>query len=230
MLVFFFYATFAAKINKGNNMSEKLDYESHLYAIPSIVNVEYGVFIQDTNGKLWETDDWEVAKWEYSAEPNAVAVIAKETKFLIALSQHPSIALSSFSVTQFEKYMMTISDRTKAKSDYNGMENTTNMLLAQPSSDYAAGWCNAFTFPDGKTKGYLPSLGQLYLAYQNKAAIDAALSACGETAMSTFGYLSSTFWGTVCDYRNFWMLDWGDCSIIIHGVYYGSRVRPFANF
>ena len=216
-------------------MSEKLNYESHLYAIPTIANVEYGVFIQDTNGKLWKTEEWEVAKWKYSAEPNAVAVIAKETKFLIALSQQQLMTLSNSFATPFEEYMTGTLDKTKAKSDYDGMGNTERMLLAQPSSDYAAGYCNAFTFPDGKTKGYLPSLGQLNLAYQNKAAVDAALAACGGTAMNCSTgcyYWSSTFCGYygIDDCRRCWMFDWGDCDIIICGLYYVSRVRPFANF
>lgn len=213
-------------------MSEKLNCESHLYVIPSIVNMEYGVFIQDTNGKLWKTEEWEAAKWKYSAEPNAVAVIAKEAKFLIALSQQQLMTLSNSFATPFEEYMTGTLDKTKAKSDYDGMMNTESMLLAQPSSDYAAGYCNAFVFPDGKTKGYLPSLGQLYLAYQNKADVDAALAACGGTTMSTEYYWSSTFCGYygTDDCRRCWMFDWGDCSIIIRGLYYGSRVRTFANF
>ena len=158
-------------------MSEKLDYESHLYAIPSIVNVEYGVFIQDTNGKLWETEDW-----DNSVKPNAIAIITDETKFLMALEQ-TDLQISSTCQTELEEHMYAASCHKLAISDYDGAGNTARMLKAQPSTDYAAGYCNAFVFPNGKTKGYLPSLGQLYLAYQNGEAVNDALRACGGTVM-----------------------------------------------
>ena len=184
-----------------------------------------GVSIQDINGKLWKTEDW-----DNSAKPNAVAVIAKEDKFLIALVE-PLSRLSVSSIhTALEKYMTATSSATEAKADYNGLGNAANTLKAQPSTDCAAGYCNTFTFPDGKTKGFLPSLGQLRLAFQNKANIDAALNKCGGTAMSTEYYWSSTFRGLYDIYRRFWTLYWSDGMVSFNGLSSSHYVRPFADF
>ena len=185
-----------------------------------------GVYIQDVNGKLWKTEDW-----DNSAKPNAVAVIAKEDKFLIALTEPLSRPMLSLSYAALEKYMDATSSATEAKADYNGAGNTANILKMMLSTDCAAGYCNAFTFPDGSTKGFLPSLGQLNLAYQNKAAVDAALSKCGGTAMTNNYYWASTFWGVGSSgYRHCWLLRWSDGYVYGDGLNYNYRVRPFANF
>ena len=39
-----------------------------------------GVYIQDVNGNLWKTEEW-----DNSVKPNAIAVVADEAKLLIAL-------------------------------------------------------------------------------------------------------------------------------------------------
>lgn len=208
-------------------MSEKLNYESHLYAIPSIVNVEYGVFIQDTNGKLWETEDW-----DNSVKPNAIAIITDETKFLMALEQS-DLQISSTCQTEFEEHMYAASTSHAAIKNYDGAGNTARMLKVQPSTDYAAGYCNAFTFPNGKTKGYLPSLGQLYLACRNKGKVNAALGKCGGTAMGIpyVYYWSSTFWGNNrYGYRNCWILSWSDGGVDNYYLNSYFYVRPFADF
>ena len=185
-----------------------------------------GVYIQDINGKLWKTEDW-----NNSAKPNAVAVIAKEDKFLIALVEPLSRMSISLSYTALEKYMATTSSSAEAKADYNGVGNTANILKMMLSTDCAAGYCNAFIFPDGTTKGFLPSIGQLNLAYQNKAAVDAALKKCGGTAMNTSSYYwSSTFRGMNGNDRFCWTLRWSDGNVDYGYLGNGTYVRPFASF
>lgn len=186
-----------------------------------------GVYIQDINGNLWEVDDW-----DGSVAPNAIAVIADESKFLIALTQMPSAGpISRDPTAPIDDYMAAALDTTEAKAEYDGAGNTAKILKVESCTDYAAGYCDAFIFPDNKTKGYLPSLGQLNLAYQNKAAVDAALGKCGGTAMSTSCYYwSSTFWGVYCGYRRCWRFGWSDGYVF--GNHLGGKefVRPFANF
>ena len=185
-----------------------------------------GVYIQDVNGKLWETEDW-----DGSVKPNAVAVIAKEDKFLIALVEPLSRMSISLSYTALEKYMATTSSSAEAKADYNGVGNTANILKMMLSTDCAAGYCNAFIFPDGTTKGFLPSIGQLNLAYQNKAAVDAALKKCGGTAMNTSSYYwSSTFRGMNGNDRYCCRFGWSDGYIYSGSLNLYGYVRPFASF
>ena len=184
------------------------------------------VYIQDINGKLWETEDW-----DNSVKPYAIAIITDETKFLMALEQS-DLAMSNICQTDFDEYMFAALTSHVAIKNYDGAGNTEKMLKAQPSTDYAAGYCNAFTFPDGKTKGYLPSLGQLYLACRNKGEVNAALSKCGGTTMSTnYNYWSSTFWGkNQYDYRSCWVLGWNDSGIYNVRLIDVECVRPFADF
>lgn len=186
-----------------------------------------GVYIEATNGELFTSD-----KWTGSLIPNSVVVIQDEVRFRIALTQSSRMMSihSSYSET-LENYMTAISDTAQAKLDMKSADNTANIMKLQSGTGYAAGYCNSFTFPDGKTKGLLPALGWLQTAYDNKAAVDACLAACGATAMDTSNYhWASTFWGLIDGIRFCWILRWSDGYA--DGSYLDSsnRVRPFAAY
>lgn len=200
----------------------------------SITYIELnGAFIEATDGTLYTSSEWVSSK-----TANSIVVAGDGIRFRIALTEQSiGLQMNKISESPFEDYMIRISGTTKALSDYDGAGNTEKIIRAVPMynyADYAAGYCNAFTFPDGKTKGFLPSLGQLNLAYQNKAAVDAALAACGGTAMNISSnalYWSSTFYGT--DYNNYracWILYWSDGSIERRLLNSANKVRPFAAY
>ena len=185
-----------------------------------------GVYIQDIDGKLWKAEEW-----DDSTKPNAIAVIGGKAKFLIALKQLPLLMqISSSAYEPLEDYMASLSISRVSREDYDGAVNTASILKIQSNTSYAAGYCNSFTFPDGKTKGFLPSFGQINLAYRNKVAIEAALSKCGGTAMTEDYYWTSTFWGVYDNHRYCWLLYWSDGNYrcdYLNNAYY---VRPFADF
>lgn len=190
--------------------------------------IKLGVFIQDKSGKLWTTDSWNTSN---NSNANAIAVLTSNVKVLVALTDSGGNKQihSSYSGA-LENYMTAISDITQAKADYKGAENTANIMKLQSSTSYAAGWCNAFTFPDGKTKGHLPSLGEFWEVYQNKSLVDAALSKCGGTAINTGSYhWCSTFWG-VNNGRLCWVLRWSDGRAGGCGLNDGRYVRAFAAY
>ena len=192
------------------------------YKIPT----ENGVYIESVTHKFYLTDDWDTAN-----TANSIAVVADECKFRIALTGLSSdMQMNNSNFDPWETYLSGITDETVAKTDYNGAYNTQQILTLQPSTEYAAGWCNAYTFPDGKTKGYLPALGELYLAYQNKDAINAALTKCGGAALVYRAYYwSSTFYGlTVDEQIMFWRLYLYDSYVMCDYVYgLGNCVRAF---
>ena len=128
--------------------------------------------------------------------------------------------------------MTAISDSSQAKLDMKSAENTANIMKLQSGTGYAAGYCNSFTFPDGKTKGLLPALGWLQTAYDNKAAVDACLATCGATAMDTSNYhWASTFWGVnSTSNRGCWVLRWSDGGAGYYSLGFSTRVRPFAAY
>ena len=188
-----------------------------------------GVFIEATDGMLYTSNNWNSSK-----TPNSIVVAGDSVRFRIALSQSSStMKIHSNYTDALEQYMTGVSSSATALSDYNGAGNTANIMKLQPSSDYAAGYCNAFTFPNDSTKGFLPSLGQLNLAYQNKAAVSTALSACGGAAMNADRYWSSTFCGVNGSFRSCWGFIWSGGSVYSDGLsslYYKSYVRPFAAY
>ena len=192
--------------------------------------IKLGVFIQDKSGKLWTTDSWDTSN---NSNANAIAVLTSNVKVLVALTDSGGTKQihSSYSGA-LENYMTAISDTTQAKADYKGAENTANIMKLQSSTSYAAGWCNAFTFPDGKTKGHLPSLGEFWEVYQNKSLVDAALSKCGGTAINTGSYhWCSTFWGiNYYGYRFCWLLRWSDGIVSTDDLSYSRYVRAFAAY
>ena len=185
-----------------------------------------GVYIEGLNGKFYTVDNWKGGN-----DANSVAVASGDVKFRIALTQAPStMEISRHKQGPLDNYMTEIWYETEAMVDYDGAGNTAKIMQMQPSTQYAAGYCDAFVFPDDKTKGYLPAFGQLNLVYLNKAAVDVALNVCGGTAMSDGKYWSSTFRGVnYDDERQCWQLDWGNGKK--SGIHIGNDcyVRAFAN-
>ena len=162
--------------------------------------VGYGVYIEDRQGKLYTRDDWSSGN---NANANSVVVMTDAHSFRIALDYiSSSMRMSSNSADPWDTYLSGttnsgITNSTVAKLDYNGATNTKLIVeKCQSSTTYAAGACNAYTFPDGVTKGYLPALGELYLANQNKDAIDYSLSKCGYVSLPPYWHWSSTLYGT----------------------------------
>ena len=190
--------------------------------------IVYGVFIEATDGTLHQSTEWTGAK-----TANSIVVRQPTTAFRIALTQSSStMKIHSSYDGALENYMTAIGDTAQAKLDMKSAENTANIMKLQSGTGYAAGYCNAFTFPDGKTKGLLPALGWLQTAYDNKAAVDACLAACGATAMDTSNYhWASTFWGVNSDgYRTCWILNWSVGRVSDDTLGSSYRVRPFAEY
>lgn len=79
-------------------------------------------------------------------------------------------------------------DRVKAFSDFNGRQNTTNIIAASSNSavtntaSYAAGFCNLYSRTNTNGKGltagrwWLPSIGELLMIYANMNKINYCLS------------------------------------------------------
>lgn len=186
-----------------------------------------GVYIEAINGELFTAEEW-----TGSLTPNSVVVIQDEVRFRIALTQSSSMMkIHQVSSGALENYMTAIRDTAQAKLDMKSAENTANIMKLQSGTDYAAGYCNSFTFPDGKTKGLLPALGWWQTAYDNKAAVDACLAACGATAIDASKYhWVSTFWGVHNDSRYGWMSSWSNGAVYNTGLSASNWVRPFATY
>lgn len=188
--------------------------------------VGFGVFIEATDGTLYQSTEWKGTK-----TANSIVVKQPTASFRIALTQL-TLKIYSSNLGPLEEYMTVINDSAQAKLDMKSAENTANIMKYTSRTDYAAGYCNSFIFPDGKTTGLLPALGWLQIAYDNKAEVDACLAACGATAMETSEYYwTSTLWG-MSSYkeRACWILRWSDGKITGGIIDASFWVLPFAEY
>lgn len=113
-------------------------------------------------------------------------------------------------------------DRVKAFSDFNGRQNTTNIIAASSDSavtntaSYAAGFCNLYSRTNANGKGltagrwWLPSIGELLMIYANMSKINYCLSLIsGATQLTRDWYWSSSEYSDAYA----WYLGLGDGAI-----------------
>lgn len=88
---------------------------------------------------------------------------------------------------------------SQPETDFNGESNTSIIREAASSEDASnntAHYCYSQTVSingRGTIHGYLPALGELQTAYDNKSAIDSAMSLIGGTAIpNSYALWSST--------------------------------------
>ncbi len=189
----------------------------------------YGVYICDNKGRLWKREDWDTAS---NSKASGVAVIfTTYYKFVIAKEEQKGIEWGGYGT--LINFCTTTTDLNRAKTDYNGKDNTDSIIAQLGESEtYAARYCKEYVFPHG-VKGYLPALGELYKAYQNKSEVDACMSLIGgkplyDSSISNYRKWSST----QCNNNTAWSLNWYDGNItnLINKNQKYYDVRPFAPF
>lgn len=163
--------------------------------VPSTMNS--GVYIMHYTGGIYSVDQWDT-----SDNSNAIAVLLITDKCRFAISRYLDIenyipwseSLSNVSVNG----MLTSAYESAAKSDFNGKYHT-ELIVAQSttedSSNNAAHYCRSQSLY-GNGRGYLPSVGELYTLWENKTAIDNALTLVGaETINDKITELSPSLGG-----------------------------------
>ena len=179
-----------------------------------------GVFIQHVDGRVFSTNAWTEGGFA-NDQANGVVVSTDDARFVIAKDNVSTSMKWSSNTSTLVDGILTSTDATVAKTDFVGQENT-NLMLATDTS--GAGYsCANFTFPNG-ANGYLPALGELYVAYQNKAAIDKAMTLIGGTALGNSYYWSST----QSSAPNAWPLSWGNGNANYVSKSATNSVRAFS--
>ena len=182
-----------------------------------------GIYILDTDEKLTIVNNWDTAN---NSKAVGVYVGTENSKFVIA---------PTFDETQIQwggkgttiSGIVTTTDTTKAKKDYAGEANTDKIIAKLGTGNApAAEYCRNYTFKNGK-KGHLWSLGEARDAYNNKAAIDAAMRKIGGTAITTGSYhWTSTQYSS----GSAWLLNWSDGYVYTGGKDYNYYVRAVCDF
>ena len=159
-----------------------------------------GVFIQHVDGRVFSTDGWTDGGFT-NDQANGVVVSTDAARFVIAKDNVGTSMKWASNTSTLIDGILTTTDATEAKTDFAGKQNTELMLTVDTSG---AGYsCANYTFPNGE-KGYLPALGEWDIAYQNKAAINKAMTLIGGTALGSNYYWSSTQGSAY----GAWDLDW----------------------
>lgn len=196
---------------------------------PTVQDVPNGVYIEDTDGILYRKSAWPSS----GVTPNSVVVITDDCKVRLALTQAPNTMKIDPNGGVQDSTVTGFHDEASAKTDYNGALNTANILKIQSGTNYAAGYCANFTFPDGMTKGCLPAFGQMCTIAKYDEDVQSCLSVCGGTEMMYPQYYwTSTYDQTFND--NTGSLYWTELWNLETGVSMSSTdsyyVRPVAEY
>ena len=164
--------------------------------------IPVGVYIYDTDGNFTKADDWNTAN---NGKVVGVSVRTENSMFVISPDYYSSGKRQWGVYGTAISGIVTSTDSVTAKKDYAG-ELNTDKIIAQLGKGKAAAaeYCRNLTFKNGK-KGYLWSLGEAQDAFNNKAAIDAAMSRIGGTAITTDDHLWTS---TQYNSYNAWILNW----------------------
>lgn len=208
--------------------------------IHPVCNIYYpgrqGAFVYDTSGKFYTADEWSAGIADGSLDNDdvvGVAVISGEHRFVMALSG----TVKAMYYTRAECGLIPITSSSAAIQDFNGESNTSVMMQSYGSDDtYAAGYCYNTIFKNGK-HGYLPSAGEMSIAYNYKTQITACLNVCGgsgletEAANANGGYHhTSSYRGWNGSYIDEWGFRWRDAYCTENHISGGYlAVRPFCS-
>lgn len=180
-----------------------------------------GVFILGTDGTLYSAEKWD--------QPNSsavgVAVLTDECKFVIAPTQCSSaLGWAPHGAQDSVPGVTTTASASDARKDYKGVSNSSAIVSKyRPGITYAAGWCQNYSFKNGK-KGYLGSSGEWGKAYNNKDEINACMSLIGGTNIENSFYWTSSQHSA----NGAWMLYWPDSQLNAGLKSTGRFVRAFA--
>jgi hypothetical protein len=187
-----------------------------------------GVYILSTDKFVYKRSVWDTAN---NSKAVGVAVKTATCSFVIAPVEQTAIQWGGYGT--LISGCTTAPDLATAKKDYKGEQNT-DAIIAQlgTSIEYAVKYCRNYTFKNGK-KGYLPTLGELNEAYQNKSEVDACMSLIGGKALDNSSTPSNyrKWSSTQYDSNYAWCLDWKDGA---KNTYYKDYrhsfycARPFA--
>lgn len=181
-----------ASARAGFNIPEKQSFTaSQAERNVSVVykKISLGVFILSTDGSLYSAEEWN----QPSSSGVGVAVLTNECKFVIAPTQNSSsLVWAPHGAKDSVPGVTMVTSALNARKDYKGVSNSSAIVSKyKTGTNYAAGWCQNFTFRNGK-KGYLGSCGEWQEASNNKDKINACMSLIGGTNIGNIYYWTST--------------------------------------
>ena len=191
-----------------------------------------GVYIQHTNGSLHTEAEWTAAGYTNDVANGVAILSATAPALVIAKADVSSSGVRWGGNNKLITGIVTTTSSSTGVLDFDGEGNTTKIItqLAGYTDNYnsvgapAAEACAAYVFPNGKT-GYLGALGEWQAVYNNKAAVDSAMSLIGGAAIQLTYYWSSTQQSA----GYVWHLYFGSGSMSNGSKGYNCNVRAFTS-
>ena len=117
----------------------------------SIDGAPNDVYILRTDNMLYTKEIW---KTDWNDEAVGVVLLSDNCKFVIAPEQNNDTQMwSKEGVFDVISGVTTATDTSTARSDYKGVQNSAAIVSEYGNStDYAAGWCQNYTFKNGKKR------------------------------------------------------------------------------
>jgi len=188
-----------------------------------------GAYIESTDGILYTASNWSSA----GKTANSVVLLTSNKQFRIALPQFGPFT-SYDPENQSVRQIGSNKSESSVKADFNGEQYTTKMRTQGyapiPDNDsYAFSKAWRYTFPNGRNTGFLPSMGYLWLMYQNKTAIANCMSAAGGSISGVL--MSANFAHAEVENWEFqWLFNWdsGASTMSIQGT--SHYCKPISNY
>lgn len=169
-----------------------------------------GVYICDNTGALTAVKSWNTSN---NSSAIGVAVISDKCRFVIGKTQNNSgTEWSKKLYGEIVSGITTTEEKSTAKTDYDGKSDSYTIVNLTKGETNAFNWANSKTITvKGRTLyGYIGAVGEWQQAYNNKSAVDSALSKIGGTAMDT----SDRYWAsTQALGASAWYLKWSDGEV-----------------
>lgn len=239
--------THLLKVTKGTAVKVEANETPKGWSAPTATNVtmsstsnsvtmnfteEIFVYIADTSGNLYTEAEW-TASGKSNEQAEGVCVMrAKSGGFIIAKTDASESTLAWGGYNKTISGIVTSTTSSTAVLDMDGIGNTPKIIeqCAGYTSNNVTGApaaeaCANYTFPSGQT-GYLPALGEWQTAYNNKTAVESAMTLIGGAAIQTDYYWSSTQYSSYTS----WSLTWPSGYLANYRKDYGSYMRAFAAF
>lgn len=186
-----------------------------------------GLYIYDINGNFTLPENWNTTN---NSKAVGVAILTDDCKFVVAKQDISTSIISWGGFGTDISALTNYTDAASAATDFDGVNNTSKIIAAIGNTNdgdrdgTAAGDCAAYVFPNRKT-GYLGAAGEWQVVYQNKDALNSALTLIGGTKMKKNAYWTSTEYSSNSAWRQYFdSVGDLDYNAKRNGVYY---VRAF---
>ena len=171
------------------------------------VEEDVTIGIAHKNGNFYTSEQW-IAEQHPANDAEGVCILTNKSNhsFIIAkenASENTHPWHDNYGIVQI------LNNYSEMTQDFSGIENTKKFIEKYTNDNYAASVCSNYVFPSG-FKGYLPALGELIVAQQNKNTVESIMNIInGSIPAAPNEYWSST----EVSNNSAWSIGWNNFNL-----------------